>query len=257
MRLIIIIALAGLLGTCSSAPSILEQVLEIGQLRVVSRDSPTSFTIGPKGPAGPEYDLVKAFAKDLGVELVIEPVESVSEILPILMAGDAHMAAAGLSVTESRREHLHFGHPYKSVNVHLVYKLGDGKPRSIEDVFDRSIEVVAGSSHVDLLSSLQTAYPELMWTENADVEFADLLAKVAMGEVDLTVADSPDFEIQRHFYPDLRIALDLEIGDPIAWAFPKKSADSLLARADAFLIKSQRNGLIAQVQDRYFGHTRK
>ncbi|MGB5490067.1 MAG: membrane-bound lytic murein transglycosylase MltF [Woeseiaceae bacterium] len=257
MRILIIIALGGLLGTCSSPPSVLEQVLEIGELRVVSRDSPTSYTIGPKGPTGPEYDLAKAFAEELGVELVIDAVESVSEILPKLLSGDAHMAAAGLSITESRREHLNFGHPYKSVNVHLVYKLGDGKPRSIEDVLDRSIEVVASSSHVDLLSSLKTAYPELTWTENADVEFADLLAKVAMDEIDLTVADSPDFNIQRHFYPNLRVALDLEIGDPIAWAFPKETGDSLLARADEFLIQSQRNGLVARVQDRHFGHTKK
>ncbi len=221
MRTLIIITVAVLIGTCSSPPSVLEQVLEVGELRVVTRDSPTSYTIGPNGPSGPEFDLAKAFADELGVELVIKPVASVSEILPILMAGDAHMAAAGLSITESRREYLNFGHPYKTVDVHLVYKLGTGKPRSVDDILDRSIEVVAGSSHVDLLTSLKAAYPELYWTENADVEFAELLAKVALDEIDLTVADSADFNIQRHFYPDLRVALDLEIGDPIAWAFPK------------------------------------
>jgi membrane-bound lytic murein transglycosylase F len=83
------------------------------------------------------------------------------------------------------------------------------------------------------------------------------MSKVAMSEIDLTVADSPDFNIQRHFYPDLRIALDLEIGDPIAWAFPKGTADSLLARADEFLIAADRAGLIARIQERYFGHTKK
>jgi len=253
---LLIIILAGLIGTCSSTPSILEQVLETGQLRVVTRDSPTSYTIGPSGPSGPEFDLAQAFANELGVELAIEAVDSVSEIVPKLVSGEAHMAAAGLSITDSRREYLNFGHPYKSVDVHLIYKLGTGKPRSVEDILDRSIEVVASSSHVDLLASLRTAYPQLSWLENADVEFADLLAKVAMDDIDLTVADSPDFNIQRHFYPDLRVALDLEIGDPIAWAFPKQTADSLLARADDFLIKARRSGVLARVQDRYFGHTR-
>ncbi len=257
LRLLLIITLAALIGTCSSPPSILDQVLDTGELRVVTRDSPTSYTISPDGPTGPEFDLVQAFADDLGVALVIEPVVSVSEILPKLLSGDAHMAAAGLSITESRQQFLNFGHPYESVDVHLIYKLGTGKPRSINDILDRSIEVVASSSHVDLLMSLQEAYPALGWTENADVEFADLLTKVAMGDVDLTVADSPDFNIQRHFYPDLRIALDLEIGDPIAWAFPKGSADSLLARADEFLIQSDRSGLLARVHDRYYGHTKK
>ena len=253
----LIIMLAGLIGTCSSPPSILEQVLETGELRVVTRDSPTAYTITPDGPSGPEYDLVKEFADKLGVELVIEAVGSISEIMPKLLSGDAHMAAAGLSITDSRREYLNFGYPYESVDVHLIYKLGDGKPRSVEDILDRSIEVAAGSSHVDLLATLQTTYPELRWTENADLEFAELLTKVAVDEVDLTVADSLDFNIQRHFYPDLRVALDLKIDDPIAWAFPKGVADTLLARADRFLIGTERNGYLAQVHDRYYGHTQK
>ena len=257
MRLIIIFTLTVLIGTCSSPPPLLDQVLETGELRVVTRDSPTAYIITPDGPSGPEFDLAQAFADDLGVALIIDPVASISEILPRLISGKSHMAAAGLSITDTRREYLNFGHPYKSVDVHMIYKLGTGKPRSLDDVLDRSIEITASSSHADLLSTIQMSYPALQWVENADVEVADLLAKVATGEIDITVADSPDFDIQRHFYPDLRVALDLTIGDPIAWGFPKGVGDTLLARADDFLIRSYRNGLLTQVQDRYYGFTKK
>ena len=51
MRPIVIITLAGLIGTCSSPPPLLDQVLEKGELRVVTRDSPTAYTIGPDGPS--------------------------------------------------------------------------------------------------------------------------------------------------------------------------------------------------------------
>ncbi|MBT8094961.1 MAG: membrane-bound lytic murein transglycosylase MltF [Gammaproteobacteria bacterium] len=257
MRPLLIILLAGLIGTCSSPPALLDQVVDLGELRVVTRNSPTSYTVSPDGPAGPEYDLVQSFADELGVRLVINSVDSVSEIVPRLLSGEAHMAAAGLSITDSRREYLHFGHPYEAVDVHLIYKLGTGRPRSIEDILDRSIEVLASSSHVEILESLQRKYPELTWTENADVEAADLLTKVAMGEVDLTVADSPDFEIQRHFYPSLRVALDLHVDDPIAWAFPKGAGDSLLARADEFVMAADDSGMLARVHDRYYGHIKK
>ena len=257
MRLLLYLSLAALLGTCSAQPPLLDQVLEVGELRVVTRDSPTAYVIGPDGPSGPEFDLAQAFAEDLNVALVIEPVQSVSEVLPHLMSGRAHMAAAGLSITDTRRDYVNFGHPYEMVDMHLIYKLGTGKPQEIESVIGRTIEVVAGTSHVDRLMSLQQVYPELTWTENADVEVADLLARVAAGEVDLTVADSTEFNIQRHFYPDLRVALDLEIGDPLAWAFPKETGDSLLSRADDFLIDIDRAGLLAQVKDRYYGHTDK
>jgi membrane-bound lytic murein transglycosylase F len=244
-----------LLGTCSTQPPVLDQVLELGELRVVSRDSPTAYVDSPDGPSGPEYDLVKAFADELGVELVVETVQSVSEVLPQLIEGKAHMAAAGLSTTPSRREYVSFGHPYEIVDMHLVYKLGTGRPRSLDEVIGRSIEVVAGTSHVDMLVSLHDIYPELAWTENADVEVATLLAKVAAGDVDFTIADSTEFNIQRHFYPDLRVALDLQVGEPLAWAFPRESGHTLLDRADDFLIGHERAGLLDQVKDRYYGHT--
>ena len=254
MRLLFIAILAALIGTCSEPPSTLDQILELGELRVVTRDTPTTYFEGPEGPAGPEYDLVRGFADELGVELVVEIVDSVSEVVPHLSAGKAHMAAAGLSITESRRQKLDFGHAYNSVDMHLIYQLGTGKPRSVEDVIGRSVEVVAGSSHSDMMASLSAAYPGLEWSENETDEVAELLKKVALGEVEFTIADSTEFNIQRHFYPDLRVALDLKIADPIAWAFPKDD-DSLLARADDYIIQSGRTGFLAQVNDRYFGHT--
>ncbi len=255
MRILSIITLAALMGTCSQPPPLLEQVIDLGKLRVVTRNSPVSYYEGPDGPRGPEYDLFSRFAEDLGVELEIVDVESVSEIVPILLNGDAHMAAAGLSITAPREDYLNFGFPYDRVDMHLIYKLGTGKPRGLDDVIGREIEVMAGSSHVEMLSSLRTLYPELEWRENADAEVTDLLAAVAVGDLDLTIADSTEFNIQRHFHPDLRVALDLELDDPIAWAFPKGRGDGLLARADDFLLRSNRNGLLARVHDRYYGHT--
>lgn len=257
MRLLTYALVAALVGTCSSAPSMLDQVLELGELRVVTRNTPTTYFEGPDGPAGPEFDLAQRFADDLGVELKIEIVDSVSEVMPYLLAGKAHMAAAGLSSTESRRQFLSFGYPYYTVDMHLIYRLGTGKPRSIEEVIGRPVEVVAESSHSEMMESLSTVYPELEWSVNADLEVTNMLERVALGEIDFTVADSTEFNIQRHFYPDLRIALDLRVGDPIAWAFEKDQGNSLLARADEFLIDGDRSGFVAQVNDRYFGHTEK
>jgi len=257
MRSLLYIALAALVGTCSSPPPLLDQIREIGELRVVTRDSPSSYVIGPDGPSGPEFDLVQAFADELGVALVIESVASVSEIVPRLLNGRVHMAAAGLSITESRLEYLNFGHPYETVDMQLIYKLGTGKPHSIEDILGKQIEVLAGSSHADRLAALKVEYPELEWTENADAEVNQLLEKVASGEIDFTIADSTDFNIHRNFQPDLRVALDLQIGDPLAWAFTKESGNSLLGRADDFLIRLQRNGTLDRIHDRYYGHTKK
>lgn len=257
MRLLSYVIVAALISTCSSPPPLLQQVLDLGELRVVTRQTPTTYFEGPDGPAGPEYDLVRGLAFELGVDLVIETVESVSEIMPYLLEGKAHMAAAGLSATEARREYLDFSYPYLDVDMHLIYRLGTGKPRSVEEVAasGRAIEVVADSSHSQMMESLSAVYPDIKWSQNADDEVVDLLEKVATGQIDFTVSDSTEFNIQRHFYPDLRVALDLQIDDPIAWAFRKEDGASLLERVDRYLITADRNGMLAQVSDRYYGHT--
>ncbi len=108
-----------------------------------------------------------------------------------------------------------------------------------------------------MLAALKTVYPDLEWSENADAEVIDLMQKVSTGELDFTIADSTDFSIQRHFYPELRVAIDLDVADPISWAFRKDHGDSLLRRADRYLIDAGRDGLLAQVHDRYYGHTEK
>jgi len=228
MRLLIYIAVAALLGTCSSPPALLDQILELGELRVVTRDSPSSYVIGPDGPSGPEFDLVQAFADELGVSLILESVASVSEIVPRVLSGKSHMAAAGLSITRSRQTFLNFSHPYQTVDMQLIYKVGTGKPRRIEDLAGRSIEVLAASSHSDMMATLGEIYPEIDWIENADATVGDLLAKVAAEELEFTIADSTEFNIQRNFHPDLRVAIELET-----------------------------DGLLAQVHDRYYGHTKK
>jgi len=255
LRLLSIFCLAALVGTCSSTPPLLQQIIHTGELRVVTRMAPTTYYIGEDGPEGPEYDLVQGFANRLGVELKVETVESVSEIMPLLLAGDAHMAAAGLSATEARRSYLDFSYPYLDVDMHLIYKLGTGRPRSVEDIIGKRIEVVADSSHSQMMEALSEAYPDLTWSQNADVEVVDLLEKVSEQEIDFTIADSSDFNIQRHFYPEIRVALDLEVDDRVAWAVRKEDGASLLEAADNYLIDADRTGMLAQVEDRYFGHT--
>lgn len=256
MRAFLFATIAGFLSTCSSPPPLLDQILDLGELRVVTRNSPSTYFIGPDGPSGPEYDLVRGLADELGVELTVTTVDNVADIVPHLRDGKSHMAAAGLSATDARREFLDFSTAYERVDMHLIYKLGTGKPRDFSQVVGRSIEVVADSSHTQMLEELKQSYEGLEWSENADQEVIDLLEKVALGDVDFTISDSTEFNIQRHFYPDLRVALDLEENDTLAWAFRREDGESLLERADNYLIAANRSGLVAQVHDRYYGHTK-
>jgi membrane-bound lytic murein transglycosylase F len=80
---------------------------------------------------------------------------------------------------------------------------------------------------------------------------------VAADEIDYTVADSTDFNIIRNYHPELRVALDLEMAVPIAWAFPADADDSLVEAANRYLRRTKQGGRLARILERYYGHTDK
>ena len=84
-----------LLYACSPNRNMLEQVEYSGELHILTRNAATTYYAGPHGPAGLEYDLVKAFADSLGVKLVIKTSDNLKEILSKVNSGEAHIAAAG------------------------------------------------------------------------------------------------------------------------------------------------------------------
>ena len=135
MRIVYLITLGILLSACSSEPSsILDQIKENGELIVVTRNSPTTYYMGSNGPAGFEYDLAKAFADHLGVKLKIIVPTSFSEVIPMVQRGEAHIAAAGLTVTDERIQQIRFGPIYQTITQQLVYRLNNKPPQNVNDL---------------------------------------------------------------------------------------------------------------------------
>lgn len=255
MRIPIVILLSLLLGTCQDRPTVLEQVRELGELRVVTRNSASTFYLGKAGATGFEYDLARQFARYLNVELRMYAAESFPAILPALAEGRAHIAAAGLSVTESRRERFRFGPAYQTVKQQVVYRYGHKRPRRPTDLVGADIVVVAESSHAQRLESLQKEIPELTFRASEQLEAEELIRLVAEGEIDYTVADSTDVAINKRYFPNLRVAFTLGEPDEIAWAFPKDGDGTLLHAAGEFFAKLREDERLTQIRERHFGHT--
>jgi membrane-bound lytic murein transglycosylase F len=232
----------------------LDQVLQQNELIVISRNSATTYYEGSDGPTGFEYELARHFADYLGVELHIVIPPNFNDILPLVALGDAHLAAAGLTITEKRREKVRFGPVYHQITPQLVYRSGSRRPRTPADLQGGTLEVVAGSSHEERLEELKQEYPELGWEAHPQQSSEELLTLVWEQLIDYTVADSHELAVNRHYYPELKPAFDLDEPRPLAWAFPKGEDDSLYLAAGAFFKKIKRDGTLEQLIERYFGH---
>ena len=83
-----------MLSACVEKPSTLERVKEDGVLRVITRNSPATYFEDRNGETGFEYELVKRFADDLGVELKIETADNLDELFNQLGQPDGPVLAA-------------------------------------------------------------------------------------------------------------------------------------------------------------------
>lgn len=238
--------------TGSTPPTQLERIKENGFLQMISINGPSTFYEGPFGHAGFEYDLAKAFADDLGVELTVQSKYSLQDILDDLNYHRGHFAAAGLSILESRKQFIQFSAPYSTVTQRVVHQRDSAKPKSIEDLIGKDIIVVAESSHAQLLADIQKDYPDLSWREIADSEMSDMLEMVHNGEAEITIVDSTAFITNSAVYPKASRAFSIAAPENIAWAFPKQGDNTLLKAANTFLEQYKANGKIAELEKKYF-----
>jgi membrane-bound lytic murein transglycosylase F len=254
LKIAIAIIATLLLGTCSQPPTVLEQILRSGELRVVTRNLPSAYYLGAAGPQGPEFDLASRFAAELGVALRIYSVPNVADAMRELESRRAHIAAAGLTRGIRLPPETAFGPPYQQVREHLIFRQRDSRPRDIAQANQGHIEVVAGSAHAATLEQLRTTNPNLSWVENPVAETEELLYRLSRREFDYTVADSNEFAIGRAFHPEIRVAFDLSGGKALAWAVDTRDA-SLLKRVTAFFSAARAEGSLASILASYYGDT--
>ncbi len=245
-------AVAALLGSGSVPPTLLEQVRLLGELRVVTRNSPTAYYLGVEGPEGPEFDLVTRFAERLAVPVRWTIVRSGAEALDEVVHNRAHIAAAGIIINEERRGRVAFGPVYHEITQQVVYRLGSPVPQTAADLGTGRTEVVAGSTHARRLADLARDNPGLSFEEVPNLDQLDLLARVSSGAADFSVVDSSEFAIGRHFHPDLRVAFELEGRQPIAWALNTRD-DSLLERVRDYFGDLHGDDGVDTILARYYG----
>ncbi|HAD31226.1 MAG TPA: lytic transglycosylase F, partial [Methylophaga sp.] len=233
-KLIFLLCMLCVLNACNSSSNQLEQILERGELRVVSRYGLTSYYNNGGEMAGFEFELAQRFADFLGVDLKVTVPDNLSKTLDMIENGQADIAAAGLTITRARQNRLRFGPIYHEVTQQLIYRHGSQKPRDITEISTGQLEIVANSSHAEQLANLQQEIPLLSWTENQTIDTSGLLELVQLELIDYTIVDSNEMAASHSLYPELRVAFDISDPQPLAWGMRRNDDMSLQLAVNAF-----------------------
>lgn len=255
MRLFVLMTAALLVASCTREEQPVAPVSESGELVVLTVNGPTTFYVDADGNyAGLEYDLVARFASELGLAVRFVLVPDLSQVVSALAQHRAHLAAAGLTITQERSRAVRFGPPYQTVRYDVAFNAGNDRPRNIADLAGKRVRVMAGTGATENLRQAQQQHPGLLWREMETGDGLEILSQLAEGEVDYVVAKSDLVDMAGNFFPNVNRAFSLGAPMRVAWAFPSDGEVRLRRQAQEFFARIQRDGTLKRLMDRYYGH---
>ncbi|MDD5180316.1 MAG: membrane-bound lytic murein transglycosylase MltF [Gallionellaceae bacterium] len=195
-----------------------------------------------------ESQLAALFAKQLQVKARLLPLPP-DKITPSLMTNSAHIAAAGLR--SNGNGGLRFAPSYQTVSEQVVC---DAAPRRMDGLVAKTVAIVADSAQEDALREAQQKLPALHWEKRHGKTAADLLAEVAAGKLECTVANEEQLALARNYNPNLNAAFDIAAPSRLAWAFAPNGDEALFAEAQKFFTLIKLDGTLHRLLDRYYGH---
>lgn len=242
----------------------LADILERKYLRVLTSRNSFDYSIYKGSHTGYQYEMVKSFTEHLNqkynprrdqlkIQFELLPVSS-DQLIPMLLAGNADMIAARLTITGEREQQILFSIPYRVVDEQILAHADFPAIEGFEDLAGRRIAVRRSSSYYDSVVALnlrlESAGRRPVRIELVDeaLETEKILELLAAGRYELSVADSIIAETAVALFPGLRVlhGLDLRKAGQLAWA-THSGAEVLLREIDEFLPKYRHGSLLGNV----------
>lgn len=235
----VLIAVVVLLWLANNkAPGDWKEISKEGRITVAIEKSFFGLTNDSNGIAGFQYELVKAFADSMQLELVIIEESNLGKAVDRLIAGDCDIVASFVPLGAFKdTTQIAYTDAFQRSKLMLVQNLGNGEGQLIRqqyDLADDSIFVAQGSRYVQRLQNLSNeiaANIHIFEVKNKSND--ELLAMVASGEYPKSVLLE---NRAKHFaasYPELDFSLPLSLDQEQVWMV-RKSSPALLEKLNAF-----------------------
>lgn len=244
----------------SNDTSDLPEIKKRQTLRLLTRNNAVNYFLWRGQLMGFEYELVSRFAEQLGLRLEIIVAPDHQSLLPMLLEGKGDLVAAFLTPTDKRRDlGVSFSSPYHYASELLVARADEDEFDlfSPEDLSGRSIYQRESSAYWETLRYWQKqGFDFELKAAPEDMETEEIIARVASGEYDLTLANSHILNVERTWRNDVKPMFQLRPPNPQGWAV-RSSNPELLAAVNEFLEKEYRGLHFNLLYKKYFKDPKK
>lgn len=243
----------------------LDAIIKRGYINALVDNNSVSYFIYKGEPMGYEYELLKLFAKEIGVDLKIKVTSGIDRAMDQLNKGEGDIIAFPLTITKERKKYVSFSKPHFNSYQVLVQRkpdnwrqmtldaINDSLIRNPVDLVGKRVYVLAGSSYETRLEHLseEIGGDVLIMPDTSSSESESLIRRVATGEIDYTVADHMMARVNASYYPNLDISTPISVSQQVAWA-TRKNSPQLLQTMDQWLGSIKKEATFMVIYNRYF-----
>lgn len=218
----------------------LPYILESGRLTVVTDSGSTGFAFKNDSIYGFQYEMVKAFADSLGVELQISQVNDPKKALGGLQSGEYDIVANAMPITSNLQQGIVFCDPFFSSSLVLIQHLSDDSIQNKIitnqcDLGNDTIYVTQNSVHKFRIENLSDEIAEkINIIEIPKLSLEAMVRLVSAGKIKNTVCNEEAAKRFKKQFPNIDISLHLGFNQNYSWALSAKSP-LLLEKLNDFL----------------------
>ena len=233
----------------------LASIKERGYIRVLTRNNPACYFVHRGELMGFEYELVKRYARHIGVEVVVVIPPRWINMKEWLAQGHADVVAACVTISEWRKklDGLQFCHPYENVKESIVTRASDKSLRSIEDLKGRTVYLRKTSHYFHTVQKFKqkSGIDFTIKLVPDTMETREILHRVESGEFDLTIADLGFLDIEINTGHALRAAFIFSDTFHYGWGV-RVNNPNLKQSIDRFFEKQLSTSSYRQLHQKYF-----
>ena len=204
-----------------------------GVLRAITMPNSTSYFLYRGEEMGYEYEFIKQFADTHNLKLEIVVADSFENIIELLSQGEGDVVVYDMPVNLNKKlSFIHCG-PEMITNQVLVQRNDSTKITNVKEIVGKTIYVEKGTRYEVRAKNLNKEIGggiDIVYTTNDTSTAEGFIDAVANGYIDYTISDNVSAALNKSYYHNLNINLEVGFSQRSAWLVNKESpilADSI------------------------------
>ncbi|MCR4764553.1 MAG: transglycosylase SLT domain-containing protein [Bacteroidaceae bacterium] len=204
----------------------LDQIIDSGVIRVITLYGSTSYFQYRGQDMGFQYELASQFAEHLGVELEIITANNIVELTQLLFEGKGDLIAFPLPYTAEWKDSLEYCGE-NAITHQVLVQRNHWKTKPLKDVTEligKEVYVKPGRflQRMNNLNQEVGGGIIIHNVANDSLSLEDLIAQVAEGIIDYTVANNDLAKLNQTYYPNLDVSMAVSHDQRSSWAVRKE-----------------------------------